>query len=125
MTNAAKSIVAFGVYALLAGGALLFKTNLALQFLGFEQTSEHWILIVALVMMGLGFYYVVLGVTDVKIFFLPSVVGRLIFFSATVLLIVTSKVPVNMLLFGAIDLISATWTGLAMYVDKKQTRLTI
>ena len=124
MTNAAKSIVAFGVYALLAGGALLFKTNLTLLFLGFEKTSEHWILIVALVMMGLGFYYVVLGVTDVKIFFLPSVIGRLIFFSATVLLIVTSKVPVNMLLFGAIDLISATWTSLAMYVDKKQTRLT-
>ena len=124
MTNAAKSIVAFGVYALLAGGALLFKTNLTLQFLGFEKTSEHWILLVALVMMGLGFYYVVLGVTDVKIFFLPSVIGRVIFFSATVLLIATSKVPVGMLLFGAVDLISATWTSLAMYVDKKQTRLT-
>ena len=124
MTNAAKSIVAFGVYALLAGGALLFQTNHTLLFLGFEKTSEHWILIVALLMMGLGFYYVVLGVTDVKIFFLPSVIGRIIFFSATVLLITISKVPVGMLLFGAIDLISAIWTSLAMYVDKKQTRLT-
>ena len=123
MTNAAKSIVAFGVYALLAGGALLFQTDLTLQFLGFEKTSEHWILIVALLMMGLGFYYVVLGIADVKIFLLPSVIGRLIFFCATVLLFATSKVPVGMLLFGAIDLITAIWTSLAMYLDKKQTGL--
>ena len=124
MSNAAKSIVAFGIYALLAGGALLFQTNLTLQFLGFEKTSEHWILIVALLMMGLGFYYIVLGATGVKIFFLPSVIGRIIFFCATILLIATAKVPVAMLLFGTIDLISAVWTSLAMYVDKKQSQLT-
>ena len=80
VTNAAKSIVAWGIYGLLAGMALLFQPDFTLQFLGFETTSEHWILMVALMMMGLGFYYIVLGVTEVKQFFIISTIGRTIFF---------------------------------------------
>lgn len=124
MTNAAKSVVAWGIYGLLTGMALLFQPNLTLQFLGFDTTSEHWILMVALMMMGLGFYYIVLGITEVKQFFLISTIGRTIFFLASLILIFMSKAPISMLIFGVIDLLTAIWTAIAMYFDKKAGRVT-
>ena len=123
MTNAAKSIVAWGIYALLVGAALLFQPDFTLQFLGFETTSEHWILMVALLMMGLGFYYIVLGVTEVKQFFIVSTIGRTIFFLASSIFIVVGKAPISMLLFGVIDLLTAVWTVMAMYFDRKARRI--
>jgi len=122
MTNAAKSIVTWGIYALLAGMALLFQPNLTLQFLGFEATFEHWILVVAWLMMALGFYYIVLGATEVKQFFIVSAGGRMLFFIASASLILLGKAPVNMLIFGVIDLITAVWTVVAMHFDKKASQ---
>lgn len=123
MTNAAKSVVAWGIYGLLAGMALLFQPDLTLQFLGFNTTSEHWILMVALMMMGLGFYYIVLGITEVKQFFLISTIGRTIFFLTSSIIIIMGKAPISMLIFGVIDLLTAVWTVIAMYFDKKARRV--
>lgn len=123
MTSAAKSIVAWGGYGFLAGAALLFQPDFTLQFLGFKTTSEHWILMVALMMMGLGFYYVVLGITEVKQFFVISTIGRTTFFLASSIFIVTGKAPINLLLFGVIDIVTAVWTVMAMHFDKKACRI--
>lgn len=124
MTNTAKSVVAWGIYGLLVGMALLFQPDLTLQFLGFNTTSEHWILMVALMMMGLGFYYIVLGITEVKQFFLISTIGRTIFFLASSIIIIMGKAPISMLIFGVIDLLTAIWTVIAMYFDRKAQRVT-
>ncbi len=123
ISNAAKSIVAWGIYGLLTGAALLFAPDPTLQLLGFETTSEHWILVVALMLMGLGFYYTVLGLTDVKQFFVISTIGRTTFFLATSVFIVIGKAPIGMLLFGLIDLLTAAWTAVAMHFDKKASRI--
>lgn len=119
MTQAAKSIVTWGVSALLTGLALLIQPNMTLDFLGFEATFEHWILFVALLLMGFGSYYIVLGIAEVKLFFVTSIFARMLFFVLSTALIILGKAPVNMLVFSVFDFVTAIWTGLAMHSDKK------
>ena len=69
--------------------------------------------------MGFGIYYIVLGIYEVKPFFVTSFFARLLFFVLSTALIILDKAPVNMLVFGAFDFVTAIWTGLAMRYDKK------
>ena len=117
MSGAAVSLVSWGVYALLAGLALLVASDTVLPLLGFLPSEEHWVSVIALLMMGLGLYYVVLAVTETRHFFVVSALGRAMFFVASTLLILLGKAPVALLTFGLVDLFSAVWTAIALRRD--------
>ena len=42
MSKTAKTIMAYGIYALGAGLGFLFMPNFLLEIFGFDATAEHW-----------------------------------------------------------------------------------
>lgn len=58
MSKSAKTIMAYGIYAVGAGLGFLFMPNFCLGLFGFEATAEHWIRIVAILTLGLAYYYI-------------------------------------------------------------------
>jgi len=114
MTQAARSIVYFGVYILLTGLVLLIAPNVLLSMFGLGSTTEVWIRVLGSVVTGLGAYYVVMGRAEVVQFFNVTVWGRgWIFFSFLGLVAVGMAKP-PLVLFGVIDLLGAIWTWRAL-----------
>jgi hypothetical protein len=114
MSRAAKSLFAFGVYLLVLGLLLLLAPNLLLKVFGVPPTNEVWIRINGMFVLCLSFYYVLAARSELTAFIRWTVWARVavIFcFSAFVLL---ASAPKVLLLFGLIDLLSATWTWFSL-----------
>ena len=114
MSRAAVSVLAFGIYMVVVGLALLVIPNVLLSLLAYPTTTEIWIRILGFVVVILGYYYIVAARFELTPFFKASVYGRpavIVCFAAFVLVGMAKPVLV---LFGLIDLLGATWTGLAL-----------
>lgn len=114
MNNARTSIFAYGIYAIGAGLAFLFMPNFTLGLFGFEPTTEHWIRVVAILTLGLAYYYISSAMADNKHFYQISWIGRLWFVVATAALAFMGLAPLNILLVGSVDLLTAIWTAMAL-----------
>ena len=102
--------MAYGVYAVGAGLGFLFLPNFFLGLFGFEPTSDHWIRIVAILTLGLAYYYISSARAEDKHFFDISWKGRIWFFTASSMLAVFGVAPWNIVLVGGVDLVTAIWT---------------
>ena len=114
MSRAARSVVVFGIYALVAGAGFVLVPNLALATLGIPATTEVWIRVLGVVVAILGVYYIVAARSGVVAYFRASVWGRASFLLATVALAVLGLGPVALVGFGVIDGAGALWTALAL-----------
>ncbi len=114
MKNAKISIFFYGIYALGAGLGFLFFHNTILQFFGFATTDEHWILVVAILTLGLAYYYISSARAENRHFFRISWHGRMWFFLASTAIALMGIAPLNLILIGSVDLITAIWTVLAL-----------
>jgi len=56
MSNAAKSILVFGIYLVVIGLGFLVVPNTVLALFGFPTTNEPWIRVVGLLVLILGYY---------------------------------------------------------------------
>jgi hypothetical protein len=77
-------------------------------------TNEVWLRVVGMLVLILGYYYIQAGRKELTLFFRWTVYGRssvIIFFIAFVALGFVKPV---ILLFGAIDLLGAIWTGVML-----------
>ena len=110
--------MAYGIYAIGAGLGFLFMPNTFLELFGFEATSEHWIRIVAILTLGLAYYYITSALNEDKHFFKISWHGRIWFFTASAMLFVFGVAPWNIILVGSVDLITAIWTALTLKSEK-------
>lgn len=119
MSKAALSIFVYGVYALGAGLTFLFVPNLALPMYGMEPAADHWIMTVAILTLGLSYYYLSSARSENRLFFELSWKGRIWFFSATLVTVLLGKAPVGMIAVGSTDLIMALWTYWALQQDTK------
>ena len=119
MSAASKTIMAYGVYALGAGAEFLFIPHLILSTFGFETTTEHWVRIVAILTLGLGFYYIASARAEAEHFFKISAIGRTWFFAASTALCLIGVAPMKFILFGSVDLVSAAWTWWALRRDRE------
>jgi hypothetical protein len=123
VSRAAKSLLVFGIYLTVLGVLLLLFPNVLLRIFGVPPTSEIWIRVNGMFVICFAFYYIQTarhGLTD---FILWTVWGRavvIIYFVAFVLL---ARAPRALLLFGAIDLLSATWTFMALQMDRVRKAL--
>ena len=118
MSQAAKSLFAFGIYLCGLGLILLLVPNLILQVFGVPPTNEVWVRINGMFVLCLSFYYVQAARTELTNFIRWTIWGRIaviIYFAAFVLLV---SAPKSLLLFGLVDLLSAIWTWLALKRDK-------
>jgi hypothetical protein len=114
MDGAAKSLVVFGAYLLLTAVGLVFSPNTVLGLLGLPITSEPWIRVLGMLAGVIGYYYIFAARNGLRAFYPATVHGRgaaaLVFFG----LVFARVGPWQLLLFGAVDLLAAVWTHLAL-----------
>lgn len=118
MSNSARSVFVFGLYLLVLGIVLLVAPNFLLGMFFLPSTSEVWIRVVGMLVLLLGFYYTQAARKEMTDFFRWTVYVRstvIVFFTVFVLLGLASP---PLILFGAVDLLGAVWTGLALRPPK-------
>lgn len=114
MTPASRSVYYFGFYLLLTGVTLTVVPNLLLAMVQIQETTEVWIRILGTVVFALGVYYVVMAPTNNALFMRLTVYLRWSIFMWFVIFVVIGYAPMQLLLFGVIDLVGAAWTYMAM-----------
>jgi hypothetical protein len=110
MSGAGKSLLVFAVYLAALGIFLLLFPNLLLRMFGMPPTNEIWIRVNGMFVICLAYYYIQTARHGLTEFIRWTVWARaavIIYFVAFVLL---AGAPKALLLFGVIDLLSATWT---------------
>jgi len=114
MNQAEKSLFVFGIYLCGLGLVLLLFPNLLLHFFDVPPTKEVWIRINGMFVICLAFYYIQAarhGLTHL-IRWTVWARGAVIFYLTAFVLLVGA--PKALLLFGLVDLLSATWTLIAL-----------
>ena len=118
MHPAAASIKYFGLYVVLIGAGLMLVPGWVFAPLGIATPTEVWIRVVGALASVLGYYYWHCGNNGAVAFFDATVRGRVAFAALMVLLIVVFAAPVQLLVFAAVDLAGAAWTGWALRQSK-------
>jgi hypothetical protein len=114
MSGAARSSLAYGIYGVLSGAALLVKPNFALRLYGTPPDCQGWVRMLGMFLFVLGIYYIVAARREMVEYFELSVFGR---FSVTVFMtifVLLGFVPRIGILLGVIDLFFGTWTLIAL-----------
>jgi hypothetical protein len=118
MSNAAKSILAYGIYLVGLGGVLLVAPDLPLPFFGIALAKDFWIRILGMTVLFLGYYFIRAGRSDVKPFFEWTLYPRGTIFFVFGALVLLGLAPINLLLFTPPDILFTVWTFLALRADK-------
>lgn len=114
MDAATLSIFIWGIYVLLIGILLLFIPDKTLSLFGHEKPKDHWIRVVGIIAISLGYFYLNSAQNEVYSFYWASIYARiagLIGFSG---LVIYKIVKPKIILFGIIDAIGAAWTLLTL-----------
>jgi hypothetical protein len=111
MHPASASIKYFGLYVALTGIGLAVAPALVLTPLGVAAPTEIWVRVLGVLALVVGYYYWVCGRADAVEFFRASIRGRILFAVLLLLLVAVFSAPVQLLLFGVIDLVGAAWTA--------------
>ena len=119
MSRAAASVLAFGIYMVIVGLALLVVPNVLLSLFASPTTTEIWIRILGFIVVVLGYYYIVAARHELTPLFRASVYGRpavIVCFSGFVLL---GMAEPTLALFGILDLLGAIWTAFALRYSRQ------
>ncbi len=119
MSKEAKSIFVFAVYLILLGITLLVVPNVLLSVFAYPTTDEVWIRVVGMLLVMIAFYYIQAARNELIAFFWWTVYARsavIIFFIAFVVLGLARPI---LILFGAVDLLAALWTAVALHSSRK------
>jgi hypothetical protein len=114
MSYSARTVFGFGIYLVILGITLIVVPNFLLGTFGFPATNEVWIRVVGMLVLILAFFYTQAARKELTNFFRWTVYARasvFVFFLAFVVLGLTQPA---LILFGAVDLLGAIWTGLAL-----------
>jgi hypothetical protein len=117
----ARSVVAFGVYAMLLGGTLTFAPGIVLGVLALPVEPDDWARVAGIVIMGIGLYDLVGARHELTPFMRATVFGRYAFAALMTLFVVLGTLPRPLLLFAAIDVATATWTAFALRHDARRS----
>lgn len=116
MDTPTLSIYIWGIYVVLIGVLLLFIPHKTVVLFGHEKPKDHWIRVVGIMALSLGYFYLNSAQNEVYSFYWTSVYARifgLIGFSG---LVVFKIAKPKIILFGLIDAMGAAWT-LAALID--------
>jgi hypothetical protein len=114
MSRAARSVLVFGFYLVAVGIALVAFPNPLLLLLRFPASSEVWPRVVGVLALVLAYYYVQAACHELTAFFRWTVHARVLVGVAFTALVLRRLAPVPLALLGAVDLLAAVWTGLAV-----------
>lgn len=110
MSAAALSIFVFGIYLLVMGAGFYLIPNAILPVFKFPKTNEPWIRAMGMVIVILGFYYIVAAQNELSSFFWATVIGRFGVLILLSLLVIFKKAQPIIILFGVIDAAGGIWT---------------
>jgi hypothetical protein len=114
MTPAAISLAVYGIYLLANGMALAVMPSVPLALLALPATEEPWIRVLGLVAAEVGFYCLFAARKGIVPFYPATVVGRGMAAAVFVALVAFKVGPLQLLIFAAVDLVTAIWTHLAI-----------
>jgi hypothetical protein len=114
LTQAAKSILVFGIYLAAVGAAVILAPNFLLQLLGLPGTNEVWIRVVGVLTLFLAFFFIQAARHAVTEFFRWTVYVRSAFIFFLAAFVLFGLAGPTLILFGVIDLLGAIWTELAL-----------
>ena len=114
MSNAAKSILVFGIYLVVIGLTFLVVPDIALNLFGFPTTNEPWIRVVGMLLLILAYYYVQAARNEMKSLFRWTVHARSLVIVVFIAFVVLGLAEPMLIMFGVVDLLGALWTGLAL-----------
>ncbi|MGD2178962.1 MAG: hypothetical protein PVG71_14205 [Anaerolineae bacterium] len=114
MSTPTTSVLVYGLYLVALGIVYMVVPNVPLRLFGFEPTTEPWIRVMAAMVVIVGYYYVQAARNRIRTFYRWTLHCRTFFPVFTVALVVAGLVRPMLLLFGAIDLAGALWTGLTL-----------
>lgn len=118
MRSSALSIKAFGVYVILTGLGLVIAPAMLLSMFGLPAPSEIWVRVLGALALVVGYYYWACGTAGAKTYFRASIVGRLLFCAQCILLVLLAAAPLQLIIFGVIDVIGAAWTAYALRAEE-------
>ena len=110
MHPASRSIQVFGIYVVITGLGLAFAPALVFAPLGLATPAEVWVRVLGVLAIVVGYYYWSCGRAGAVAFFEASVRGRVLFAALCVVLILAFAAPLQLLLFGLVDVVGAAWT---------------
>lgn len=114
MDAATLSIFIWGIYVLLTGVLLVFIPDKTLHIFGHEKPKDHWIRVVGIIAISLGFFYLNSALNEVYSFYWASIYTRIAGFIGFSGLVVFRMAKPKIILFGIIDAMGAAWTLLML-----------
>lgn len=120
MSKSASSVFLFGWYLGLLGLVLVVVPNTLLGVFQFPSTNEVWIRVVGVLVILLCFYYTQAARKEIKDFFQWTVYARCAVFLFFIAFALLKYVGPMLILFGAVDLAGAIWTGFALRSERSQ-----
>jgi hypothetical protein len=114
MSNAAKSILVYGIYLLILSVVLILIPNVPLTIFGIPTTNEVWIRVVGVMAASFGTYFVRAARNEMTEFFRWTIATRLTLVVFFAIFVVVGLAPINLLLLGVPDLPFVLWTVLAL-----------
>ena len=114
MSYSARTVFGFGIYLVILGITLIVAPNFLLGTFGLPTTNEVWIRVVGMLVLILAFYYTQAARKELTNFFQWTVYARASVFVFFLAFVVLGFAQPTLILFGAIDLLGAIWTGLAL-----------
>ena len=121
MSNAAKSIVAYGIYLVVCLALpFLLIPNILLPLVGMPAPTDVWVRVLGMSVLFFGIYYIQAGRHELTPFFRWTIFGRYavpLFFIAFVIL---GFAPPILIAFAIPDILFTTWTVLALRSTSRQ-----
>lgn len=119
MSQSAKSVFYFGVYLVVLGVILILLPNFLLGLFGITSTNEVWIRVVGVLVLAISAYYLTGAKSENTTLLKTTVYVRLsiIFFFTG--FVIAGWVQPQLILFGAVDMLGAIWTYLALRKEGK------
>jgi len=114
MTKAAQSMYVFGVYGALTGMGFVIAPETMISTLHMAPISPGWARTIGMLAFIIGVDDIVAARAECVPFLKLSVPLRYGFATGITTLVVTGQMSVTTLGFGAVDLVGATWTMLAL-----------
>ena len=114
MSNAAKSILVFGIYLVVIGLTFMVVPNIALDLFGFPATNGPWIRVMGMLLLILAYYYIQAARNELTLLFQWTVHARSLVVVVFIVLVALDLAKPMLILFGVVDLLAAIWTGLAL-----------
>jgi len=121
MSKSAVTVKFFGIYLLMLGLALMVAPNLPLSAFGFEETAEVWIRVVGVLACNMGVVYLCAAASEAVEVIRATVYTRMLAFGAFMAFVAFGLVAPMLVLFGAVDLLGAVWTHMALRADDRRT----